>query len=303
VRPEERAAVKRAVRAAGRRRVARYAGPCMSEVVELHVISDSTGETAAKLAKAVEDQFPDLSFDVIRHPRIMSSDDVQLAAERARGRRAVIIYTLVDTGYREQMRALCKRYRLHYCDLLGHPIDAVKRVSGLDPRMEPGPRPVLDSAYFKRMAAIEFAVRFDDGVAAHALDQADIVLVGVSRSSKTPLSIYLGYLGYKAANVPIVRGIEPPEELFQIDPTRIVGLTIDAEALQTIRTVRARAMRGPKSYSELVEIYEELEQAEAIHRRLGCPVIEVSQLAIEETAHRIIRLVEQRQLEAKAAGA
>jgi regulator of PEP synthase PpsR (kinase-PPPase family) len=166
--------------------------------------------------------------------------------------------------------------------------------------MEPGVRPVLDSAYFKRIAAIEFAVRFDDGVAPHGLHEADIVLVGVSRSSKTPLSIYLGYLGYKTANVPIVRGIEPPKELFAVDPARVVGLTIDAGALHEIRSVRARAMRSPKRYAELVEIYEELEHAEAIHRRLGCPVLEVSNQAIEETAHRIIRLVEQRRLEASA---
>ncbi len=276
----------------------------MSEIVELHVVSDSTGETAAKLAKAVEDQFPDLTFDVIRHPRITSVDDVQLAAARARGRRAVVLYTLVDREYRELMRALCKRYRLHYCDLLGHPMEAVERVSGLAARMEPGPRPVLDSAYFKRMAAIEFAVRFDDGVAAHGLHEADIVLVGVSRSSKTPLSIYLGYLGYKAANVPVVRGIEPPKELWEIDPARIVGLTIDAEALLGIRKERVRQMRASKrAYAELLEIYEELEHAEQIHRRLGCPVLEVSNLAIEETAHRIIRLVEQRSLDARSARA
>jgi regulator of PEP synthase PpsR (kinase-PPPase family) len=272
----------------------------MSDPVELHVVSDSTGETAAKLAGAVEDQFPDLEFDIVRHPRIMSADDVQLSASRARGRRAVMIYTLVDPGYREAMRTLCRRYRVHYCDLLGHPIDAVTRVSGLPARMEPGVRPVLDSAYFKRIAAIEFAVRFDDGVAPHGLHEADIVLVGVSRSSKTPLSIYLGYLGYKTANVPIVRGIEPPKELFAVDPARVVGLTIDAGALHEIRSVRARAMRSPKRYAELVEIYEELEHAEAIHRRLGCPVLEVSNQAIEETAHRIIRLVEQRRLEASA---
>jgi regulator of PEP synthase PpsR (kinase-PPPase family) len=275
----------------------------MGEPVELHVISDSTGETAAKLANAVEDQFPDLSFDVVRHPRIMSVDDVQLAASRARGRRAVVLYTLVDPQYREAMRSLCKRYRLHYCDLLGHPIDAVARVSGLAARMEPGPRPALDSAYFKRIAAIEFAVRFDDGMGVEGLHDADIVLVGVSRSSKTPLSIYLGYLGYKTANVPVVRGIEPPKELWEIDPAKIVGLTIDAETLQGIRAHRVRAMRGPRRYAELVEVYEDLEHAEAVHRRLGCPVIEVSNQAIEETAHRIIRLVEQRRLDAKAATA
>ena len=268
--------------------------------LELHVVSDSTGETAAKLAEAVEAQFPGQVFEVIRHPRINDVDDVQLAAARARGRRAVLLFTLVEPELREAMRAACKRYRVHYCDLLGHPIQSVAAVSGAAATPTPGARPVLDSNYFKRMAAIEFAVRFDDGVGAHALRDADIVLVGVSRSSKTPLSIYLGYLGYKTANVPIVKGIEPPQELWEVDGSRVVGLTIDADALAEIRGARKRALRGGGRYAELDEIYEELEYAESVHRRLRCPVIEVSNLAIEETARRIVRLVEQRRLEAKA---
>jgi [pyruvate, water dikinase]-phosphate phosphotransferase / [pyruvate, water dikinase] kinase len=206
----------------------------------------------------------------------------------------------VEPSFRGAVRTLCKRYRLHYCDLLGHPIEAVARVSGQPATGTPGALPVLDSSYFKRMAAIEFAVRYDDGVATHGLHDADIVLVGVSRSSKTPLSMYLGYLGYKTANVPIVRGIDPPRELFEIDPGKIVGLTMDAEALAEIRRVRARGLRGAGRYAQLEEIYDELEQAEAVHRRLGCPVIEVSKLAIEETARRIIGLVEQRRLAARA---
>ena len=265
------------------------------EPIEIHVVSDATGETATRVVMAVERQFPELEFEVVRHPRIMSTDDVQLAAARARGRRAVIVYTLVDPGSREAMRTLCRRYKLHYCDLLGHPIEAVARVSGLPARMEPGARPVLDSAYFKRMEAIEFAVRADDGAAAKRLADADIVLVGVSRTSKTPLSIYLGFLGYKTANVPIVRGIEPPAELWGVEPTRVVGLTLEPGKLAEIRKRRVRQMRGSsRGYAELTEIYEELEEAEAVHRRLGCPVIDISDLAIEETAHRIARLVEQR---------
>jgi [pyruvate, water dikinase]-phosphate phosphotransferase / [pyruvate, water dikinase] kinase len=274
----------------------------MAGPVELHVVSDATGETATRVVLAVERQFPDLEFEVIRHPRITSPEDVQLAAERARGRRAVVIYTLVDPGYRDVMKSLCRRFRLHYCDLLGHPLDAVARVAGTPARMEPGARPVLDSTYFKRMAAIEFAVRFDDGVAAFGLKDADIVLVGVSRSSKTPLSIYLGYLGYRTANVPIVRGIEPPKELFHVDRARVVGLTIDALTLAEIRGERVRNMHGSKrEYAGLEAIFEELEYAESVHRRLGCPVIEVSNLAIEETAHRIVRLVEQRLLDQRKA--
>src|SRR5438270_2044388 len=170
--------------------------------VELHVVSDATGETAARLVQALEAQFPDQEFVEIRHPRVESADDLQLAVNRMRGRPAVVVYTLVQPELRETMRALCRRAKLHYCDLLGHPIDAVARVSGRSARMKPGARPPLNDAYFRRMSAIEFAVKHDDGVGT-GLNEADIVLVGVSRTSKTPLSIYLGYLGYRAANVPL----------------------------------------------------------------------------------------------------
>ena len=268
--------------------------------VELHIISDATGETATRLVAALEAQFPDQQFEEIRHPRVETVDDLYLAVERAKGRPAVVIYTLVEPQLREQMRVLCRRARLHYCDLLGHPIEAVARVSGMAATMRPGARPPLDSSYFRRMAAIEFAVKFDDGVGS-GLQEADIVLVGVSRTSKTPLSMYLGYLGYKTANVPVVKGIEPPQQLFEIDPLKVVGLTIEAGRLAEIRGQRARRLGGNNHrYARLVEIYDELEAAEALHRRLGCPVIEISDLSIEETAARVIRMLEQRRAEAPA---
>jgi regulator of PEP synthase PpsR (kinase-PPPase family) len=197
------------------------------------------------------------------------------------------------------MRTLCRRARLHYCDLLGQPIEAVARVSGMAATMSPGSRPPLNSAYFKRMEAIEFAVRFDDGVG-RGLHDADIVLVGVSRTSKTPLSIYLGFLGHKAANVPVVKGISPPKELFDVDRRKVVGLTIDPNRLVEIRRARVRTMGGGarnRQYAELLEIYEELDQAKKVHRRLGCPVIDISELSIEETAHRVLRVVEERAAE------
>jgi len=123
--------------------------------------------------------------------------------------------------------------------------------------------------------------------------------VGVSRTSKTPLSIYLGYLGHKAANVPVVKGIEPPKELFEVDPRKVVGLTIDPNRLVEIRRARVRTMGARnRQYAELMEIYEELEQATKLHRRLGCPVIDISELSIEETAHRVLRVIEERRSEA-----
>ena len=262
--------------------------------VELHIVSDSTGETAARLVQALEAQFPDQEFEEVRHPRVETVDDLALAVNRAKGRPAVMVYTLVAAELRESMRTLCRRARVHYCDLLGHPIDSIAKVSGMTARMTPGARPALNSAYFKRMEAIEFAVKYDDGVG-RGLEEADIVLVGVSRTSKTPLSIFLGYLGHKAANVPIVKGIEPPPELYEIEPMKIVGLTIGADRLAEIRTARVRHMGAPnRRYSELNGIYDELAHAAAIHRRLGCPVIDVTELSVEETAMRIVRLVERR---------
>jgi [pyruvate, water dikinase]-phosphate phosphotransferase / [pyruvate, water dikinase] kinase len=264
-------------------------------VVELHMVSDATGATAQRLVQALEAQFPEQEFEDIIHPMVETVDDLRLTVERAKGRPAVIVYTIVKPELREAMHELCRRAKVHYCDILRQPIESVARVSGQPARMTPGARPPLDTSYFRRMAAIEFAVKYDDGVGG-GLDAADIVLVGVSRTSKTPLSIYLGYLGFKAANVPVVKGIDPPPALFEIDSAKIVGLTIDADRLAEIRTDRARRLGGDnRKYTELVEIYDELELAAGLHRRLGCSIIEISELSIEETAARIIALVERRQ--------
>src|ERR671925_1188518 len=275
----------------------------MTPPVELHIVSDSTGETDARLVQALEAQFPEQEFEEVRHPRVETIEDLERAVTSARGHAAVVVYTLVDPEMRDAMRRLCRRARVHYCDLLGHPIDAVARVSGQAASMRPGARAPLNPAYFRRIEAIEFAVKYDDGVGA-GLDEADIVLVGVSRTSKTPLSIYLGYLGHKVANVPIVKGIAPPPELFEVDPTKIVGLTIHADRLAEIRRERVRNLgANNRRYAELAEIYDELDEAAAIHRRLGCPVIDISELSIEETAQQILRTVESRKAEAAAARA
>src|SRR5213593_549484 len=274
----------------------------MAQAVELHIVSDSTGETAARLVQALEAQFPEQEFEEVRHPRCDSIADLELAVQSARGHAAVVVYTLVDPELRDAMRRLCRRARVHYCDLLGHPIDAVARVSGQAARMTPGSRAPLNPAYFRRIEAMEFAVKYDDGVGA-GLDEADIVLVGVSRTSKTPLSIYLGYLGHKVANVPIVKGIEPPRDLFELDPAKIVGLTIDPDRLADIRRARVRNLGGNnRRYAELAAIYDELEEAAAVQRRLGCPIIDISDLSIEETAQRILRTVDSRKAQAAAEG-
>jgi regulator of PEP synthase PpsR (kinase-PPPase family) len=263
------------------------------DVVELHVVSDATGETATRVVAATEAQFPEQPFITVRHPRVDTVADLQLVLARMEDRRAVLIFTLVEPTLRLVMRELCEDAGVAYCDLLSEPLAAVAKVSGQRAEMRPRARPALDDSYFKRIAAIEFAVKNDDGVGRN-LDAADIVLVGVSRTSKTPLSIYLGYLGWKATNVPLVKGIEPPAQLLEIDAARIVGLTIDAHRLAEIRQERLVLMGGDRRYADLNEVYEDLEHAAEIQKRLGCPVIDVSELSIEEIALRIVQTVEGR---------
>jgi len=263
------------------------------QIVEIHIVSDATGETATRVVQATEAQFPDQVFATLRHPSVETVADLRRAVASTQGKRAVVIFTLVEPTLRAAMHELCERAGVDYCDLLQQPLMTVAKVSGRTATMKPGRLPPLDEQYFRRMAAIEFAVKTDDGLG-RELGGADIVLAGVSRTSKTPLSIYLGYLGWKVANVPLVRGIEPPAELFEVEPTKVVGLTIDAERLAEIRSERLQLMGGDRSYADLNEIYEELEYAAEVHRRLGCPVIDVSELSIEEIAQRILRTVERR---------
>ena len=264
------------------------------DVVELHVVSDATGETATRVVEATEAQFPDQPFVTVRHPRVEAVADLQLALARIEGRRGGRdLHDRRADAPPGRCASSARRPSVDYCDLLADPLAAVAKISGRKAELKPGARPPLDEGYFKRIAAIEYAVANDDGLG-RSLAEADVVLVGVSRTSKTPLSIYLGYLGWKATNVPLVKGIEPPAQLFEIDPARIVGLTIEAERLSEIRSQRLVLMGGDRRYADLNEVYEDLEHAAAIHRRLGCPVIDVSELSIEEIALRIIREVERR---------
>ncbi len=268
----------------------------MPDVLEIHIVSDSTGDTAARVARAATHQFADVEIELIRHARIQSREQLDRALEDAEGKLAAIFYTLVDGGLREAIVEIGQARRLVLLDVLSPALSAISAASGRQATMLPGRTAPLDAQYFRRIAAIEFAVKHDDGRGPHELAHADVVLVGVSRTSKTPTSMHLGYLGYMAANVPIVRGIDPPPALFSVEPWKVVGLTIDPQRLAEIRRRRVRALAAGANarYADLTEIYEELELAGVLHKRLGCPVIDVTGLAIEEAAARVAELVDER---------
>lgn len=267
------------------------------QTVEIHIVSDSTGDTASRVARAAQAQFSGSPVSIVRHPRVTTVEGLQSAFSKIRrSERATVFFTLIDRNLRERATELCERHEISSCDLLGPPLEALQQASGRQAELVPGRPVALEIDYFKRVAAMEFAVKHDDGLSGEGLDEADIVVVGVSRTGKTPLSMYLGYLGYKTANTPLVPGVEPPAQLFRIDRNKIVGLTIDPERLQRIRGRRLRAMggRARNDYADLGKIFEELEEGTRVHRKLGCPVIDVSNLAVEESALRVINLIEER---------
>jgi regulator of PEP synthase PpsR (kinase-PPPase family) len=266
------------------------------ENLEIHIVSDSTGDTAARVARAAQNQFEDTRIEMFRHARVKDREQLARALEGVVGRRAAVFYTLVDPDLREAIVEIAHAQALIVHDVLGPALNSITTASGMQATMLPGRHAPLDAQYFRRIAAIEFAVKHDDGRGAADLNLADIVLVGVSRTSKTPTSMHLGYLGYMTANVPLVRGIDPPPALFSVDRWKLVGLTIDADRLAGIRARRVRALAAGAnaSYADLGEIHEELDAAAQMHRRLGCPVVDVSELAIEEAAARVADIVDDR---------
>lgn len=266
--------------------------------IELHVLADSTGDTAARVARATAAQYAGWDVRIIRHPRLSSVESVEGVLSRLDPSRirTVVFSTIVEESLRHLVVARCEERRIPHADLLDSAVTAMQTATGENP--ERVVRPVgVGEDYFKRIHAMEFAIANDDGRLTNSMNDADIVLIGVSRSGKTPLSMYLGYLGYRTANIPIVAGIKPPQELFQVDRWKIVGLTIDPERLQAIRARRVQTLGSRANrdgYTELGRIFHELDEVNDLQRRLGCPVIDTTALALEEAAGRVIEIIEHR---------
>ncbi len=279
------------------------------EVLEVHVIADSTGETAARLARAAQAQFPTRRFRIIRHPRITSIEGALAAVESMKGRKAdkIALTTLVNPDLRDVVDRTCDEIGVRHSDLLGPTLAIIEDITGTEADLVPM-RPVgVEADYFTRISAMQYVIRHDDGQHLEGLQHADIVLLGASRSGKTPLSMYLGYLGYRTANVPLVIGIDPPAELGQVDRWRLIGLTMDPERLVEIRKERVErlgqgsGLRVRKDgYADLARVYEEVDHIVALERRLGAVVMNTTSVALEENAAKIIETVERRAYQAGA---
>jgi regulator of PEP synthase PpsR (kinase-PPPase family) len=267
------------------------------EKINLIVASDSVGETAELVARACISQFNpnQCEHEIIRYPYIEALENVDEVIQVALDTQAIVIYTLVKPEIRKYMEAKVSELNIQSVDIMGPLMNILLDRIDEQPYFEPGLVHRLDEAYFKKIDAIEFAVKYDDGKDPKGLATADIVLLGISRTSKTPLSQYLAHKSYKVMNIPIVPEVTPPDNLFEIDPSKCIALKISEEKLNKIRKERLKQLGLGDSarYATEQRIAEELNYFHELVERIGCPVLDVSDKAIEETANNIISIIEQ----------
>ncbi|MCZ2259350.1 pyruvate, water dikinase regulatory protein [Sporosarcina sp. G11-34] len=260
--------------------------------LSLFIVSDSVGETAELVAKAAISQF-NQGFNTVSVKRFSHIEDetqLQEIAYLAEQQEALVVYTLVKSEMRHKLRNECVIRKIQCIDLLGPLVKKMGVELGQEPLEEPGLVRQLDEDYFRKIEAIEFAVKYDDGRDPRGILKADIVLIGVSRTSKTPLSQYLAHKQYKVANVPLVPEVDPPEELFQIDPQKCFALIISPEKLNSIRKERliALGLKDDANYAQLDRIENEIIHFKNVASKIGCTIIDVTNRAVEETANVII---------------
>jgi [pyruvate, water dikinase]-phosphate phosphotransferase / [pyruvate, water dikinase] kinase len=261
----------------------------------LYVVSDGGGATAEAVADAVTVQFPGVDFQIERYPGVRTREQVLNVVREAQRSNGVIVHTIVMTDIRRLLLRECRQRVLDHVDLIGPLLGQVSQKVEMRPLLRPGVSRGLSDDYFQRIEAIQFTVRHDDGQGLETISEADIVLVGVSRASKTPLSIYLSMRGWKVANIPIVLGVPPPEILYEIDQRRIVGLTIDRVELTRIRRHRVESLGSQDGgeYADPDKIAEELAYCRRIFRRgYPWPIVNITGKSIEESAKEVISWVE-----------
>lgn len=258
----------------------------------IYVVSDSVGETAELVVKAATSQFNPAEVIIKRIPYVEDTATLSEVVSIAKLNNALIGFTLVKPEMRNFLLEEARKHNVEVFDIIGPIIDKIQTAYQLEPKHEPGMVRKLDEDYFKKVEAIEFAVKYDDGRDPRGILRADIVLVGISRTSKTPLSQFLAHKRLKVANVPIVPEVEPPEELFLVPPEKCFGLKISPDKLNHIRKERLKSLglNDEAIYANIERIKEEIKYFDKVAERIGCQVIDVSNKAVEETANVILNL-------------
>ena len=260
----------------------------------VYIISDGTGETAMNMTRAALVQYEQMDMNIVRVKNVRSDAQIESIISDVFEKKGIIIHTFVAPTMRTKLTELAAGKGILTVDLLGPLLNTLDRYFGVHSEGEAGLLRSVDERYYKRIEAIEYTVKHDDGKCLEDLDQADIVLVGISRTSKTPLSIFLSHKGWRVANVPLVIESPLPEELFKVDQRKIVGLIIDSTSLTRIRRNRLEKFgQDPGGdYASMSYIEKELQNAHEIFKKnKRWPVFNVTERALEETAAEITRLI------------
>jgi hypothetical protein len=258
----------------------------------IYVVSSSMGSLGERITRTVLPQFQGANVPVKIVPRVQHVHQVEQVIAEAKQTNGTIIHTIANPDLRQALIQLAVEHNVFAIDAVGPLIDRLSEQLGQEPIGKPGLYRELNEPYFKRIEAIEFTIAHDDGKQYQDWPAAEIVLTGLSRVGKTPLSLYLSMLGWKVANVPIVPGIPPRPELFELKPDRVIGLKIDPARLLYYREYRQRGLGLAKSdYTRLEKLYEEADEAKRIFRKGGFRTLDVTNKPIETTAGQVIQLV------------
>jgi regulator of PEP synthase PpsR (kinase-PPPase family) len=261
------------------------------------VVSGGIGASGEQLARTVLAQFEGVHVPLKIIPRVRHVDQLAKIVEEAVGTNATILHTMVDPVLRAEIIRLVMENQVCAIDMVGPLLDCLSAILGQEPLGKPGLYRELHSTYFKRMDAIEFTLNHDDGMRPEGWQNAEIMLLGPSRVGKTPTSVFLSMMGWKVANLPLVPNVPPRSELFDLEPHRVVGLTIDPSQLIFHRRHRREtlALARKSTYTDPEKILDEIQQAEALYQRHRFPSIDVTGKPIETSAGEIMRLVSRRQ--------
>lgn len=262
----------------------------MRNEIVIYTISDSLGETSQKFLSAVLAQYPDLTFNIsYKFPFVNKEEELLGILRDALNDKALVISTLVNNELAEAARQFSSHNHLAYLDLMSPFFDIIRSMTGANPIEKPGTVHKLDTEYFNKIAAIEFAVKYDDGKNPRGFLDSDIVILGVSRTSKTPLSMYLANRGHKVSNLPLIPEVPLPQVLAEVDRKRIIGLICHPDNLSRIRSNRldSLGLNHTSSYTNLEKIYAELEYSKQVFKEYGAYVIDVTDKSIEETAYMV----------------
>lgn len=266
-------------------------GATMDQTV--FVASDSTGLTAERVMKAALVQFEPHVARIVRYSHVLTEEDVRQIVTRAAREKCVVVHTLVATGVRDAILEYGRKYQVDTIDIMGPLLKRLSTQLHARPHLKPGLFRSMDEDYYKRIEAVDYTVKHDDGLNPQDLPLADIVVVGVSRTCKTPVSIFLSYRGWNVANVPIVVGVEPPPELLEVKPGRIVALTMSSETLVRVRGARLRRFGHslPGHYNDNDQVDLELREARRLFARRHWPVVDVTNKSVEEIATEVLTLL------------